>query len=101
MLTVNTISMINDLFNVLVIIVSNSTDNLFVNDGKYCLTFTEPQPIDRTDFNTGFISTPNTCQYVWVNKNDNATATTTTATTATTTATTTTATDYLTSQTLF
>ncbi|KAM9959291.1 hypothetical protein ACTFIR_000363 [Dictyostelium discoideum] len=52
----------------LVIIVSNSTYNLFV-DGKYCLTFTEPQPIDRTDFNTGFISTLNTCQYVWVRKN--------------------------------
>ncbi|KAM9993504.1 hypothetical protein ACTFIZ_011476 [Dictyostelium cf. discoideum] len=34
-----------------------SPDNLFVNIGKYCLTFIGPQPIDITGVNTSFLST--------------------------------------------
>ncbi|KAM9953660.1 hypothetical protein ACTFIR_008747 [Dictyostelium discoideum] len=50
--------------------VTSSPDNLFVND-KYCLTFTGPQPIDRTDVNPGFVSTLDIGQYVWIDKNNN------------------------------
>ncbi|KAM9984481.1 hypothetical protein ACTFIZ_004192 [Dictyostelium cf. discoideum] len=34
-------------------------------------TFTEPQPIDRTDVNLGLVSTIVMCQYVWIDKNNN------------------------------
>ncbi|KAM9953659.1 hypothetical protein ACTFIR_008746 [Dictyostelium discoideum] len=50
--------------------VTGSSDNQFVNN-KYCLTFTGPQPIDRTDVNPGFVPTLDIGQYVWIDKNNN------------------------------